>query len=169
MYRFYCFVQGSLAFKFADLSPLPHDLQHEAFDLCVISLRTGPAFRRRKCCNVIEFSVVKEQIHACGDHSFDQSSKAFRRRQVFYIDRLLHSRDDFCQTICADGFTDRLLGIKKFVDVGLGKPNGPSQVGNRGFAVAVLTEVFVGRRNNLVSNVVIGWATGLGEAEDIDG
>ncbi|MNT85602.1 hypothetical protein D3C72_2257860 [compost metagenome] len=55
-----------------------------------------------------------------------------------------------------------MLGIKEFVDVSLGKPDGLGQVGNRGFAVAVLTEVLVGRRDNLVSNVVIGWATGAG-------
>ena len=109
----------SLAFKFANLSPLSHYLRHEAFDLCVISLRTGPAFRRRERCNVLEFSVVEEQIHTCGDHRLDQASKALRRRQALYIDCLVHSRDDFCQAICADGFTDRLLGIEKLVDVGL--------------------------------------------------
>lgn len=167
MYRLYCLVQGSLAFELTHLSPFTHNLQNELLDLGVINLRAGPTLRHRKRGDVIEFPVIEEQVHTCGDHRFDQASKALRWRKGLDIDGLLDSRNDFCQTICTDGFTDRLLGIKKLVDIGLGKADGFSQVGDRGFAIAVLAEVFVGRRDNLVSNVVIGWPRALGE--DIDG
>jgi len=44
----------------------------------------------------------------------------------------------------------------------LGKPDCFGQVGNRSFAIAVLTEVLIGRRDDLVSDLMIGWATDAG-------
>jgi len=54
-----------------------------------------------------------------------------------------------------------LSGISE-LQVRLGKPDCFGQVGNRSFAIAVLTEVLIGRRDDLVSDLMIGWATDAG-------
>jgi len=160
--RIDCFVQGCFAFKFADLSAFPHNLQHEAPDQGIILLSAGPVLRRCKCGDVIELSITEEQIHPGSDQRFHQTSKTFGRRDVLCINGLFYGRDDFRQAIAADSLTNRLLGIKKLVDVRLGKPDRFRQVGNRSFAIAVLTEVLIGRRDDLIPDLMIGWATDAG-------
>ena len=54
-----------------------------------------------------------------------------------------------------------LSGISE-LQVRLGKPDCFGQVGNRSFAIAVLTEVLIGRRDDLVSDLMIGGATDAG-------
>jgi hypothetical protein len=50
---------------------------------------------------------------------------------------------------------DRLLGIEKLVDVGLGEADRLGQVRNRGLAIAVAAEMRLCRVDDLVSDAVL--------------
>jgi hypothetical protein len=156
-------VQRRPALELTGLAPFADNVGDKALDLRIVTLRTWPVLTRCKRGNVVEFAIVEEQIHTRGDHGFHQATETLGWRQVFFVDRLLDRRNDLAQAVRADGFANRLFGIEEFVDVRLGETDGLGQIGHRGLGVAVLAEMLVGRRDNLITNVVIDGTTRAGE------
>jgi len=156
MDRIYCLIQRSLALKLSKLTPFSHNLLHEMFDSRVVDLGTGPALQSGKRCYVVQLSIIEKQINPFYYEGLDQSSKTLGRRDSLGVDRFLDRRNDLRQAIATNGFTNGLFGVEELVDVRLGKTDRFREVGDGCLAVTVLTEMFVGRRDNLVSDVMFG-------------
>jgi hypothetical protein len=70
--------------------------------------------------------------------------------------------DHLVQALDADRLADRLLGIEKLVDVGLGESDRLGEIGDRRLAVAVAAEMRPGRIHDLVADVMFGRTASAG-------
>ncbi|MCY1542352.1 hypothetical protein D9M68_780970 [compost metagenome] len=141
------------------MSPLLQDVPQQRLNARLISERGLPALGGSRCRDLIELAILEKQTQARLDDGLEHPSQLLGR-PIGLVNGRSDLGLDLAQAVRANHLANGLLGLKKFVDVGLRKADDLREVGNGRFFVAIAAEVLRGSDNDLVSHLVVGRASG---------
>lgn len=152
-------IQRGLALEVAGLPTFLQDVVQQLLDALFIGNYCLPVLRGGGGCNLVELAILEEQLEARLSGGLEHAPQLLWRK-IGLRHGFSDLGFDLAQAIRTDHFANGLLGLEELVDVRLGKADGLGEIGDGRLLVAVTTEVFGGRRDDLVSHLVIDWASG---------
>ncbi|MNT44503.1 hypothetical protein D3C72_1810320 [compost metagenome] len=151
------FVQRCLAFKVPGLPSRLEDLQDHGFETVLICLGYLPTLASSRGRELVKLAILEEQAKTGFQQRLEHTAQLFWRF-VRLLNSLTYLYLYRSRAVRADGLTNGLLGLEKFVDVSLGKTNGLGEIGDGRFLIAVQPEVLHGGCDDLLAHVVIDWS-----------